>query len=112
METREGNFFENVLQMLNDWQYREIKDGRVLLLKKETRKMARHDEAMVKAVEMAARGEEPKQAWDAALELAGWKGKSCARAAFLGPCSEGMMPGCRKGNDSQEKRTRSMSSNC
>lgn len=63
--------------------------------------MSKACETILKVMEMVRKGKNPELAWKTALEMMGWKGKSCAQAAFLGLCSEGMILGCGKGNYSR-----------
>ena len=63
--------------------------------------MTRYRDAFLKAVELIKKKEEPVKAWKTALEMLGLAGKPCARAAFLGLCSEEMILGCEKGNYSR-----------
>lgn len=68
--------------------------------------MSKACEAIWEAVSMVREGKDPKLAWKIALEITDWKGKPCARAAFLGLCTEGMIAGCNKGKYSRGKKNK------
>ena len=68
---------------------------------KERKMMTRYQYAVLRAVELIGKGILPRQAWERALEMEDLKGKGCARAAFLGLCSEGIILKCKKGNYSR-----------
>ena len=68
--------------------------------------MTRYRDAFLKMVELVQKKEEPCQAWKAVLEMTCLTGKPCARAAFLGLCSEGVILGCEEGNYSRGKKNK------
>lgn len=65
--------------------------------------MNNYGEVTVKAVELVQKGAAPVEAWIHAIEEVRKSAyvKPCARSAFLGLCTEGMILGCKKGEYSR-----------